>query len=322
MNFQFRLKVHPSAIIINVEQTDDKSKISVIIVSYNTLDHIKSCLAALKTEPIHEIIIVDNASKDGTPEYLLSNHPEVKLIKNATNRGFGAANNQGIEAMTGDLAFLLNSDCLPHPSAIQTLAEPFQDPHVIATGGKLLNSDGTLQQSACNPLTLWAVACEQFLLEKLFPNSPVFSPYWQSARIIAKTDQPTQVAQVMGACIMFRPIEKFDEQFFLYCEDTELCHRLKKHGKILYVPQAEFTHALGASSTGNRWWSVAMYNHGKELYFRIHNGPAAQALCWWLNRHGALLRLIIKPREANQWWRVLTAPIAGPKLPEDAGKAF
>ncbi|MFM9874280.1 MAG: glycosyltransferase family 2 protein [Fimbriimonadaceae bacterium] len=305
-----------------MEQTDDKPKISVIIVSYNTLDHIKSCLAALSTESIHEIIIVDNASKDGTPEFLQSDHPEVKLIKNATNRGFGAANNQGIEAMTGDLAFLLNSDCLPHPGAIETLAVPFRDPQVIATGGKLLNTDSTRQQSACNSLTLWAVTCEQFLLEKLFPSSPFFSPYWQSTRIIAQTDQPTEVDQVMGACLIFQPVEKFDEQFFLYCEDTELCRRLTKHGKILYVPQAEFTHALGASSTGNRWWSIAMYNRGKELYFRIHYGPAFQALCWWLNRNGALLRLLIKPREAKQWWRVLTVPFTGPNLPEDAAKTM
>ncbi len=295
-----------------------QNTVSVIIVSYNTLDHVKSCLNALKDQSIHEIIVVDNASKDGTPEFIEQNHPEVKLIKNPNNRGFGAANNQGIAAMTGTLAFLLNSDCISQPGSIATLAEPFQDSQVIATGGKLLNPDGTLQQSACSQLTLWAVACEQFLLEKLFPRSTFFSPYWQSARIVSKTDQPTEVAQVMGACLMFRPIEKFDERFFLYCEDTELCHRLKNHGRIFYVPQAEFTHALGASSSGNRWWSIAMYNRGKELYFKIHGSPIAQFLCFSINRHGALLRLIIKPREAKQWWRVLTAPFAGPALPPDA----
>jgi GT2 family glycosyltransferase len=122
----------------------------------------------------------------------------------------------------------------------------------------------------------------------------------------------------MGACLMMRPVERFEERFFLYCEDTELCYRLRRHGQILYVPQAEFTHALGASSTGNRWWSVAMYNRGKELYFRIHHGTSHQVVCLFINRLGALLRLMIKPWQTAMWIKVLFAPVNGPKKPSDA----
>jgi N-acetylglucosaminyl-diphospho-decaprenol L-rhamnosyltransferase len=295
-----------------------KSKrVSVIIVSYNTASHTLNLLAALQSHPVHETIVIDNASTDETSSFIKRNHPNVILVQNRQNRGFGAANNQGLDRMTGDLALLLNSDCIPEPNAINTLVQEFQDPDVIAAGGQLLNPDGTHQPSACNNLTLWAVICEQLLLEKLLPNSSVFNPYWISRKIIDKSNHPAPVSQVMGACLMLRPKERFDERFFLYCEDTELCRRLKDHGQILYIPEAKFVHALGASSTQNRWWSIAMYNRGKELYFRIHHSPIHQVICLIINRVGGLLRFLIKPRQAKQWLQVLAAPLAGPKLPSD-----
>src|SRR5690606_15979578 len=126
---------------------------------------------------------------------------------------------------------LLNSDAKPQPGAIRTLAQSFiTHPDAVACGGRLEFPDGRLQPSSCNRLTLWAVFCEQFFLEKLFSNSNFLSPYWNSAKLIEKSTQSHKVAQVMGACLMMRPGERFDERFFLYCEDTELCHRLQNHG--------------------------------------------------------------------------------------------
>ncbi|QYK53690.1 MAG: glycosyltransferase family 2 protein [Fimbriimonadaceae bacterium] len=298
-------------------------RVSVIVVSYKTRELLRAALTALKSEAVHEIIVVDNASQDGSTEMVEREFQEVQLIKNSRNKGFGAANNQGISAMTGDVALLLNSDARPKPGAIAKLASVFEDESVVAAGGRLLHPDGTLQQSACSRLTLWAVFCEQFWLEKLFPNSKFFSPYWQSARLIPKGGGPHEVSQVMGACLMFRPITSFDERFFLYCEDTELCARLATRGKILYVPEAEFTHELGASTSENRWWSIAMYNRGKELYFRFRKGRIAQCACWSMNRKGAFFRmlsygLMFKKMQVRLWWKVLTAPIKGPQLPHDA----
>ncbi len=147
-------------------------------------------------------------------------------------------------------------------------------------------------------------------------------------RLLSRGQEPQQVAQVMGACLMFRPKELFDQRFFLYCEDTELCHRLRRHGKILYVPEASFTHELGASSTGNRWKAVAMYNCGKELFFSIHRGAFARGTCVFLDRMGALLRCLAwflmlaasggtsrRARwQTGQFWKVLTAPTSYQKL--------
>jgi N-acetylglucosaminyl-diphospho-decaprenol L-rhamnosyltransferase len=266
--------------------------VSVVIVSYNTCDLLRRCLQSLSEAD--EIIVVDNASADGSAEMVLAEFPETRLIRNKRNIGFGAANNLGIGTAQHELVLLLNSDARATSGAVAALASVFEDPGVVAAGGKLTHPDGKLQESAANELTLWAVFCEQFYLEKLFPTSKWLSPYWVSRRLLKRSDQPHPVAQVMGACLMMRKgADRFDERFFLYCEDTELCRRLQKHGRILYAPRSQFEHELGASSSGTRWQSVALYNRGKELYFEIHRGKVAASLCWGLNRAGSLLRFVV-----------------------------
>lgn len=291
--------------------------VSVIEVSFNTIDFLRTCLASLGEAD--EVIVVDNASHDGSSEMVEREFPGVRLIRNERNLGFGTANNRGIEVASSDLVLLLNSDAYARPEAIRKLAKVFDDPKVVAAGGRLLNPDGTLQNSTAKRLTLWVVFCEQLYLERLF------RAYWTTASL--PQDRPSETEQVMGACLMMRPIERFDERFFLYCEDTELCTRLRRHGVILYVPDAEFVHELGASSSAGRWRSVARYNRGKELYFAIHHGPASMIACFLLNRFGALLRLTVWGiptvltlglvgrfrSKAGLFARVLVAPLRGPQ---------
>jgi GT2 family glycosyltransferase len=294
------------------------SRVSAIVVSYNTRELLRRCLSSLGG--LHEVIVVDNASLDGSADMVSVEFPRVRLIRNDANRGFGAANNQGLAAMTGDLALLLNSDAAAADhDAVERLARLFDDPGVVAAGGALLNADGSPQPSAAGKLTLWAVFCEQTYIEKLFPRSALFSPYWK------RSDRRIEVEQVMGACLMMRPLERFDESFFLYCEDTELCERLRKHGRILYEPAARFWHALGASSDGARWKAVARYNAGKERFFLLHRGRAQAVLVFAMNRLGAALRmtawlivacllLFASPRARRQvalFARVLFAPLRG-----------
>src|SRR5512141_2979525 len=161
------------------------SRVSVVVVSFNTREKLTRCLACI--EPEHELIVVDNASADGSAEMVPSRFPSARLIRNEHNRGFGAANNQGIDAASGDLILLLNSDAYAESGAISRLAAEFEDPQVVAAGGQLLNPDGTRQPSSASELTLWAVFCEQTLLEKLLPNSRLVSPYWNSHRIAGQT---------------------------------------------------------------------------------------------------------------------------------------
>lgn len=261
--------------------------VSVIIVSYETRDLLRRSLASLGDA--HEVIVVDNASTDGSADMVAAEFPHAQLLRMPRNVGFGAANNRGMEAAHGDLVLLLNSDAQAEPGAIWRLAAVFDDATVVAAGGRLLNPDGSVQRSCAGPLTLWAVFCEQTYLERFFPRSKLLSPYWLTERL--PVDRPSEVAQVMGACLMMRPVERFDERFFLYCEDTELCSRLSRRGRILYVPVAAFRHELGGSSRQERWRAVARYNRGKELYFAIHHGRLASAIAFLMNRLGALLRL-------------------------------
>ncbi len=300
--------------------------VSVVFVSFNTRQLLRAAIRSIPPEC--EIVVVDNASTDGSADMVRSEFPEARLIVNDRNVGFGAANNQGLQAATRPLVLLLNSDAEALPGAIDRLAAEFRDPSVVAAGGRLQNPDGTLQESAAAELTLWAVFCEQTLLEKAFRRSKLLSPYWLSSRLLQHGAGPFEVPQVMGACLMMRPVERFDERFFLYCEDTELCHRLRRHGRILYVPDARFVHHLGSSST-HRWEAVARYNRGKELYFLLHRGRAAWLTCLLLNRLGALLRTIAwsavalatlgtrrrAPANAALFLRVLCAPLNGPSDP-------
>ncbi len=302
-----------------------ESEVSVVIVNLNTRDLLRRCLASI--DACCEAIVVDNASTDGSVEMVSSEFPNVRLIKNSFNAGFGAANNQGIAAACRRLILLLNSDAYALEGAIGKLTSVFADPSVVAAGGKLLFPSGALQDSCANELSLWAVFCEQTYLEKLLPASKLFCPYWTTKRLAGQPG-PIPVGQVMGACLMFRPVETFDERFFLYCEDTDLCKRLSRHGKIVYMPEAEFVHDLG-SSTKNRWQAIARYNAGKELYFRLHHGKLAFLVCWKLDRLGAFLRLAAWSlamigtlgfvrsirSQAVCFWKVLTSPVGGPKRP-------
>jgi GT2 family glycosyltransferase len=271
--------------------------VSVIVVTYNSASTVLRSLASIPSGC--ETIVVDNGSTDGTADLVEREVPHARLVRNERNLGFGAANNIGLSLAKGELALLLNPDAWAEPGAVEAL-EKFlaAADDAIACGGRLLNPDGSLQESACNRLTLWAVFLEQTGLERWAHS------YWISRRA---GENPMKVEQVMGACLMMKRVDgsfpRFDERFFLYCEDTELCFRLRRQGSIYYVPQAKFVHALGTSSEAERWRSVQYYNRGKELYFRLHHGVPASVVCILLDRLGALLRLLV--------WAVATALTAG-----------
>lgn len=283
---------------------------SVIIVSFNTREQLRKCLGCI--EPHHEVIVVDNASSDGSVEMVKEEFPNVNLIASPNNRGFGGGNNLGLDAASCDLALFLNSDAYAFPGAIDLLADAMEETAVVGAGGKLLNVDGSLQNSTAQNLTLWHVFGEQFLIN---------TGYWTTPSLAA-TNAVKETPQVMGACFMVKRLPtgdflKFDERYFLYCEDTDYAKRLTAGGRILYVPTAEFTHELGASSRRSPWLGVIRYNAGKELYFRMHHGRLSEAICLIFNRLGALLRLLlwtaiglVKPAKREKiglFWRVLTA---------------
>jgi GT2 family glycosyltransferase len=272
-------------------------EVSVIIVSYNTRELLRECIESILCEQgdglAVEVVVVDNASADGSAAMVAERFPQVRLIANPDNRGFGAACNQGLEVARGRYALILNADIRAQPGALQRLVG-FMDAHPDAAicGGQLRYPDGRIQPSCARDLTLWWVFCEQSMLAKLFPRTRLFGGYWRTHWDFSAT---IETEQVMGACMMLRrPFPRFDEDYFLYCEDTDLCYRVRQAGgKIYYVHDAVFVHHLGASGEPQRAQMVIYYNCGKERYFRKFHSAWQARVCRWLNKGGALLRVLL-----------------------------
>jgi GT2 family glycosyltransferase len=261
--------------------------LSVVIVAFKSRETIGKCVASLPADS--EVFVIENLS--GTDEIDASSlPPNVRHVRMESNVGFGRACNVGLTNASGKYALVLNPDAwADDPSDVHALVDFLEtQPNVVAVGGRLLLPDGSVQLSCARELTLWGVFLEQTLLEKLLFG------YWIDT---SGALEPVKVPQVTGACFAMKRINgmfmAFDDRFFLYCEDTELMKRISKHGAIVHLPNAVFHHELGASSDKNRWFAVACYNRGKELYFHIHHGKAASMFCFLLNRSGALLRLAI-----------------------------
>lgn len=305
-----------------------KPVLSIIIVNWNTREHLQACLRSVfacpPAEPF-EVWVVDNASSDGSAEMVRQQFPQVHLIANSENLGYGRANNQALRQAQGEFALVLNSDIEVMPGALQALIDFMREhPEAQAAGGQLILPDGRIQPSCSQRLTLWAVFCEQTLLAKAFPRSRLFGSYnltWWSY------DSVREVEQVVGACLLLRrqadgSFPLFDERYFMYAEDTELCHRIRRAGgRIYYVPHAKFKHHLGASSEQEsiRAEMVKAYNRSRILFFREVYGAWSVPIYRLLIATGALLRLLLwcgawlagkpgRPRAARQvamFWEVL-----------------
>lgn len=279
-----------------------KIALSIVIVNWNTREHLRACLRSIFTHPPNEpfeVWVVDNASSDDSVQMVREQFPQVNLIVNEQNMGYGRANNLALRQAQGEFALILNSDIEVTPHALQALIDFMrQHPEAHAAGGQLLLPDGSIQPSCSERLTLWAVFCEQSLLAKAFPRSRLFGGYtltWWSY------DGVREVEQVVGACLMLRrqPDGSFpllDERYFMYAEDTELCYRIRQRGgRIYYVPHARFKHHLGASSEQEsiRTEMVKAYNRSRILFFREVYGAWSVAVYRLLIAMGALLRLAL-----------------------------
>ena len=227
----------------------DSNGISIVIVSYNTGDFLRRCLGLLNEDPsplVRDIIVVDNASTDGSVEMVESEFPQVKLVKNRSNSGYAAAVNQGIRGAATPYLLILNPDVETGAASIKALWDFMEaTPDAGIVGGRLLNPDGTLQMSCRTFYTVPVVLLRRTLLGRLFPDSGLIRSHlmldWDH-------DSDRQVDWVTGACMMVRreayeSVGGMDERFFLYLEDVDWCFRMKKHGwKVYYVHSGTMIH--------------------------------------------------------------------------------
>jgi len=241
--------------------------VSVIIVSYNVRDFLQQCLHSLEKAGqgvSMEIIVVDNASGDGSAEMVRRQFPRVRLIENPDNRGFSRANNQAMRIAGGRYLLLINPDTLAREDTLTALMAFMEEhPRVGAAGCKILNPDGTLQLSCRRSFpTPWVALCKILGLSRLFPNSRLFGRYNLT---YLDPDRTAQVDALSGSFLFLRrqalqQVGLFDEEYFMYGEDLDLCYRIKKASwEITYVPATQIIHYKGKSTESSAGTVVDFY---------------------------------------------------------------
>ena len=231
--------------------------ISTIIVNYNAGEFLRSCVDSLLNCPLEtEVIVVDNASTDDSLD-ALAGLPNVQIIKNATNVGFATACNVGIRVASAPLLLFLNPDCFFKPDTLIRLLEAMRfDERVGMVGGLLVNPDGTEQAGGRRAIpTPWRSFVRAFGLARFADRWPrLFFDFHLHKQPLPNHN--IEVEAISGACMMVRreaiqDVGEWDERYFLHCEDLDWCMRFRQKGwKILFVPSARVTHALGVSSRG------------------------------------------------------------------------
>ena len=234
----------------------DSNSVAVIIVTYNSKDEIGPCLASLVGH-IHPfeatITVVDNASTDGTAAFVREQFPSVNVIDAGGNLGFSKANNIGIRATTGDFVLVLNPDTVAPPGGVQALLRGLASHQDTAIAGpRLLNERGFPELSWADAVSPWSDVKRKILVTLY---------YRKVRRVVRKIDrlsrQSRDVLWVSGACMAIRrsdlnAIGMFDERYFMYTEDVDLCLAMRKAGRaILYIAQAEILHYRGRSAGRN-----------------------------------------------------------------------
>ena len=263
--------------------------VSILIVSWNTKDVLNDCLASVYKETkgiTFEVIVIDNASTDGSTKMIMAEFPSVILIKNSVNRGFAAANNQGIAIAQGRYVLLLNSDTIVLNNAIAktfSFADAHPDAAVVAC--RVLNPDRSFQPTCFMFPSVGNMILSSSYLYKLFPRSRFFGREWMTWW---NKDKTRDVDVVAGCFMLVRreaieKVGKMDEQFFMYCEETDWCYRFKKAGwKILFTPCAEIIH-FGDESTKQMKSEMFLQLWGSTLlFFKKYKNPLAYVAACFL----------------------------------------
>lgn len=230
--------------------------VSIIIVNWNTKELLKNCIGSIYEQPNNvqfEIIVVDNASSDGSAMMVKAKFPQVFLIENTENKGFATANNQGMAIAKGRYVLLLNSDTVVLDGAIaKTVTFADDHPEAAVIGCRVLNSDGTLQPTCFMFPSVLNMLLSASYLYKLLPHSPFFG---RERMIWWDRDSVREVDVVTGCFMLARreaieQVGPMDERFFVYSEETDwCCYRFKQAGwKVLFAPDAEIIHLGGQSS--------------------------------------------------------------------------
>ncbi|MHB8413709.1 MAG: glycosyltransferase family 2 protein [Candidatus Acidiferrales bacterium] len=258
-------------------------RISIVIVTWNARQFALECLDSLveyRLDPCVEIIVVDNASSDGTPEIINRKYPFVRVIQNARNFGFAKANNIGMLASRGRYVCLINSDVVVPRDCLEKMASYLdRNPTIGVLGPQMIGPDGTVGRSCMSFPTVWACFCRALALDVLIPKSQLFG------RLLMTHFAHDRIADVEVLNGWFWMIQRkaienvglLDERFFMYGEDVDWCKRFHNAGwRIVYFADAEAIHYGGASSSDAPIRFYIEMHRARLQYWRKHHSIVAQ----------------------------------------------
>jgi GT2 family glycosyltransferase len=316
-------------------------RISVVIVNWNTAGPLARALHSLAPIPgiEWEPIVIDNHSSDDSVARLRRDFPQVRLIANPDNRGFGRACNQGFALATGEYVLLLNPDAALLPGALTTLISYLEArPAVAMVGPTLYHEDGTTQYSACRAPGLATEFYEWFGLRGLFPSHRGLGRLYYGYR----NDKPFACDWLVGACLLVRrralqQVGGFDERYWLYAEELDWCRRFRDAGwQVHFVPAARVAHIGGAASVQHPRPMMVEWFRSRHQYHAKFDPPAMRMLLFLIYFLSLGLRVVVYRSWAKLdrrrrrglrrdaaifaacWWfhvhllRPSTAPLAGP----------
>ncbi len=258
--------------------------VSIVILNYNTRDHLRACLTALQAEgstsvgggPLSaEVIVVDNASSDGSADMVVSEFPWVYLVRSPQNSGFAVGNNLALRRARGDAILILNPDTLLSRNGIASLLETLsRHPEAGIVGPKLLKPDGSMHLACRRSFPTPDVAFYRVSgLSRVFPRSRIFGRYNLT---FIDPDSAMEVDSVCGACLLVRRsvvqrVGLLDERFFMYGEDLDWCLRTRQAGwTVRYEPSVVVQHQHGAASRKRALRTTFHFFRAMDLFYRKH----------------------------------------------------
>jgi GT2 family glycosyltransferase len=273
----------------------------VIVVSYNQRDRLLAGLASV-ADADARLIVVDNDSVDDSAAAVRQRFPRADLVELERNIGFGAAVNRGAALGNAPYILLLNNDARLRAGALEALTTALQSPGVVAAGPLMLGAEGECELSIDRTLSTWNEARFK-LIELLYRDGR--GPL--AASVQRRMARSRAVRSLSGACILlrreaFERVGGFDERFFLYAEDVDLCLRLRQAGgKLMYVAEAVVEHDRGASRATDPAATALQYRRSQIAFYRKHRGVlATSTLRAYLALRFAIKRLVGRGRQQRQ----------------------
>jgi GT2 family glycosyltransferase len=270
-------------------------RLSIIIVSYNSRAPLDGCLESLTRRPPsvdHEIVVVDNASPDGTAAAVRARWSPVRVVDAGDNLGFARANNLGIRRTFGELILLLNPDTIVPPGAIDALVGALDArPDAAAVGPRLVDAEGRAELSFGRMISPLSELRQKVFVKGHDRRLPGISHYVERA-----TRRARSVDWVSGACLLVRRADAeavglLDERYFMYAEDVDFCAALRSRGRlVLFTPDVEVTHLRGKSAATARSATHDAYRRSQLAFYAKHHPGWLRALRLYLRLRGQLPR--------------------------------